>query len=334
MNFHLLITGPPGSGKSQTAVAIVYNLHKNSLTSGKKKKRKQILVCANSNNVCDDLSRKISGFTGLKVVRVVSKKREESYSSDLSAHQMAKVGTEKKLANYQELTGDDTSDMLESDKKRAKRQRGRELNRILDEADVIVTTCSMAGAELLRRKDFKILVIDEAAACREPELIVPLNKGVQKLVMIGDFQQLPPVIKSQEAAEYGLEQSLMQRLVNLGNYYALLDTQYRMHPLLSRFPSQHFYGGLLKDGVSEQDRLLPEKFRWPTSWPTFFLHCNEREQRSGPSYMNQQQGVVIGEVVERLVSSGIRPDQIGKAAVSRRTKTLKSRKSRMVSSNL
>ena len=28
----------------------------------------------------------------------------------------------------------------------------------------------------------------------------------------------------------------------------ILDTQYRMHPNISKFPSKHFYGGLLLDG--------------------------------------------------------------------------------------
>lgn len=272
------------------------------------------MVCAASNNVCDDLARKISEFTGLKVVRVVSERKVESYSSDFSVHQMIKEpGSESKLANFLELAGDDESEMLESDRKRYNRLRERYLNRILDEADVICTTCSMAGAGKLERKKFKILVLDEAAAITEPELIIPLNKGVQKLVMIGDFQQLPPVIKSQTAAENGLEQSLMQRLVNLDNYYVLLDTQYRMHPLLSRFPSERFYGGRLKDGVSAQDRLLPDsKFKWPTNGPAIFYPCDEPEQELGHSYLNPEQGVVIGKLVARLVNSGIRPNQIGK----------------------
>ena len=36
----------------------------------------------------------------------------------------------------------------------------------------------------------------------------------------------------------------------------LLDTQYRMHPLIAEYPSAHFYSGLLRSGIAAQDRPL------------------------------------------------------------------------------
>ena len=38
----------------------------------------------------------------------------------------------------------------------------------------------------------------------------------------------------------------------------LLDTQYRMHPLIADYPSRQFYQGLLHSGISAQDRPLPK----------------------------------------------------------------------------
>lgn len=38
----------------------------------------------------------------------------------------------------------------------------------------------------------------------------------------------------------------------------LLDTQYRMHPLIAEFPSDTFYNGRLKSGVTAEERPLPK----------------------------------------------------------------------------
>ena len=37
----------------------------------------------------------------------------------------------------------------------------------------------------------------------------------------------------------------------------LLDTQYRMHPAIADFPSRMFYKGLIKTGLSAEERPLP-----------------------------------------------------------------------------
>lgn len=48
----------------------------------------------------------------------------------------------------------------------------------------------------------------------------------------------------------GLSQSLFERLVVLGIRPIRLQVQYRMHPVLSEFPSNLFYDGTLQNGVT------------------------------------------------------------------------------------
>jgi len=48
-----------------------------------------------------------------------------------------------------------------------------------------------------------------------------------------------------KAAKAGLNQSLFERLVCLGIRPIRLQVQYRMHPVLSSFPSMTFYEGSL-----------------------------------------------------------------------------------------
>lgn len=127
------------------------------------------------------------------------------------------------------------------------------------------------------------------------------------------------MIKNRQAIEKGYDQSLMLRLNMLGNRSHMLNRQYRMHPQLSRFSREMFYDSLLKDGVTEQDRVLPNcTLKWPTNKPMFFYSCREEEQVSmtGRSYLNRKEGMVIAKIVLQLVLSGITASQIGKRTVA------------------
>lgn len=48
--------------------------------------------------------------------------------------------------------------------------------------------------------------------------------------------------------------SAFQRLCASGITPYLLNLQYRMHPGISEWPSQHFYQGKMLNGVTEVDR--------------------------------------------------------------------------------
>ncbi|KAI5369436.1 Putative helicase Sen1, P-loop containing nucleoside triphosphate hydrolase, DNA2/NAM7 helicase [Septoria linicola] len=137
--------------------------------------------------------------------------------------------------------------------------REQELNRkraqqaVLDEAHVICATLSGSGHDMFSGLsiEFETVVIDEAAQCVEMSSLIPLKYGCVKCVMVGDPKQLPPTVFSKEAAKFQYEQSLFVRMQNNhpGEVH-LLDTQYRMHPDISVFPSRTFYDSLLKDGPS------------------------------------------------------------------------------------
>jgi senataxin len=139
------------------------------------------------------------------------------------------------------------------------RQAGREseLNRkkaqqaVLDKAHVICATLSGSGHDMFQSLniEFETVIIDEAAQCVEMSSLIPLKYGCVKCIMVGDPKQLPPTVFSKEAARFQYEQSLFVRMQNnFANEVHLLDTQYRMHPDISVFPSRTFYDGLLKDG--------------------------------------------------------------------------------------
>lgn len=77
-----------------------------------------------------------------------------------------------------------------------------------------------------------------------------------QLILVGDHCQLGPVVMCKKAARAGLSQSLFERLVVLGIRPFRLEVQYRMHPELSRFPSNFFYEGSLQNGVCAGNNLI------------------------------------------------------------------------------
>ena len=62
--------------------------------------------------------------------------------------------------------------------------------------------------------------------------------------------------------------SLFERLVHAGVEPCLLDTQYRMHPAISQFPSDCFYAGKIADGITAAHRPDPKGLDWPR-WVTW-----------------------------------------------------------------
>jgi senataxin len=135
--------------------------------------------------------------------------------------------------------------------------RQNEINRrkfqqeIIDGAHVLCATLSGSGHDMFRNLnvEFETVIIDEAAQCIELSALIPLKYGCTKCILVGDPNQLPPTVLSRSAQSYGYEQSLFVRMQkNFPNDVHLLDTQYRMHPEISRFPSEQFYDGKLLDG--------------------------------------------------------------------------------------
>ena len=124
---------------------------------------------------------------------------------------------------------------------------------ILDGAHVLCATLSGSGHDMFRnlQLDFETVIIDEAAQSIELSALIPLKYGCSKCIMVGDPKQLPPTVLSREAARFQYEQSLFVRMqANSPKNVHLLDTQYRMHPEISSFPSRAFYDSRLVDGPS------------------------------------------------------------------------------------
>lgn len=302
-----LIQGPPGTGKTVTSATIVYQLVKQN--GG------PVLVCAPSNTAVDQLTEKIHK-TNLKVVRLCAKSREaiDSPVSFLALHnQIRKMEGNTELQKLQQLK-DETGELSSVDEKRYRALKKMSEKELLEAADVICCTCVGAGDPRLARLKFHSILIDESMQATEPECMVPVVLGVKQLILVGDHCQLGPVVMCKKAARAGLSQSLFERLVVLGIRPFRLEVQYRMHPELSRFPSNFFYEGSLQNGVSAEERKLKIDFPWPIiERPMFFLVTQGQEEiaGSGTSYLNRTEAANVEKIATKFLRAGVKPEQIG-----------------------
>jgi len=151
---------------------------------------------------------------------------------------------------------------------------------VLDSIPVIGSTCMGVAA----KHDFTdiiydVVIVDEAGQIPIFDLLVPLTRA-KKVILIGDHLQLPPMDandfaryfatreKTEKGADYDTVLQEVSRWFNtslfemlyeaktLAHAREMLDTQFRMHPQISRFISQNFYHGQYKAGVTEQQRSL------------------------------------------------------------------------------
>jgi regulator of nonsense transcripts 1 len=303
-----LIQGPPGTGKTVTSATIIYHLAK--VNGG------QVLVCAPSNVAVDQLCERIHR-TGLKVVRLTAKSREDVESSVgfLSLHEQVRMNdSNHELTKLTQLKSE-LGELSSQDEKKFKALTRAAEREILSNADVICCTCVGAGDPRLAKMKFRTVLIDESTQSAEPECMIPLVLGCKQVVLVGDHQQLGPVIMNKKAAKAGLNQSLFERLVCLRLTPIRLNVQYRMHPCLSEFPSNMFYDGTLQNGVTMQQRLRRDvDFPWPVADTPMMFWANlgnEEISASGTSYLNRTEASNVEKIVTRFFKAGVKPADIG-----------------------
>ncbi|WWD17087.1 hypothetical protein CI109_101524 [Kwoniella shandongensis] len=263
-----LVQGPPGTGKTRVIIETI------KLLKHHWEVPHPILVTAHTNVAVDNLLSGLRAY-GVKALRMGTMERvpedmhQWTMDKQLAQHplyiqyEMLRAQREK-LVELAKKNGDGR--LKGEDAKKAAELGGRiwsmketMTREILVDADVICTTCLSAASRQLQAIDFPIVFLDEASMATEPLSLVPLMKGSSHVAIIGDHKQLPPVIISPEAHAGGLATSLFERLIHERHIPSImLDTQYRMHPLLSSFPSKTFYSGLLKDGTPAEARPAPE----------------------------------------------------------------------------
>ncbi|XP_029472882.1 RNA helicase Mov10l1 isoform X1 [Rhinatrema bivittatum] len=277
-----ILFGPPGTGKTVTLIEAVLQIHYSLSDS-------RIMICAPSNSATD----------------LVCLRLHESQMLEPGA--MVRVNASSRI---EETIHDAVKPYCKDGEDIWKASRFR----------IVICTCSSAGMFYqigLRIGHFTHIFVDEAGQASEPECLIPLGLMSEEngqVVLAGDPWQLGPVIKCRLAKAYGLNVSLLERLMTrpmyqrdqktygaCGSYNPLLVTKlvknYRSHPALLELPSKLFYhreleacakGAVVNAFLSWEK--LPRK-----GFPLIFHGVRGSEMREGsnPSWFNPTEAVHI-----------------------------------------
>ncbi|XP_053381191.1 putative helicase MOV-10 [Mercenaria mercenaria] len=312
-----LIFGPPGTGKTVTVTEAIRQVYYC-------KRDAKILVCCPENAAADFVMRNLINTNQAGTVNMADIYRLYAVSRDIITVP-ASIKDSKRL-NYDEFEGE----FFYPAKVELKRYK------------ILIVTLSTAGrlvSAAFPRNHFTHIFIDEGAHATEPECIVPItglldsrSETCGQLIIAGDPKQLGPILRSETALKFGLDQSILERFINNVDGYMKTDSKYnqyyitkfirnyRSHEAIIHVPRELFYD---KELECHGDPMilncmtgwehLPNK-HFPVIFHSVFGK-SEREETS-PSFFNRDEISQVEKYLNMLLKEKkggvrIKPSDIG-----------------------
>jgi DNA polymerase alpha-associated DNA helicase A len=346
-----LIHGPPGTGKTHTLIELILQMVQRKL---------RVLVCGPSNISVDNIVERLAPKK-VSVVRIGHPARllpsVLEHSLEVLTHTSEAAAIvrdvrkeiDQKQASIRKTRFGREKRAIYDDLKQLRREfREREskcVDNLVRESSVVLATLHGAGGHQLKNQKFDVVIIDEASQALEAQCWISMLSA-SKVVLAGDHLQLPPTVKSKDAAtrkitykegtggfqgEMSLETTMFDRLLSIHGegIKRMLTTQYRMHEAIMRFPSDELYESklmagevvkarLLKDlpyKVDETDDTKEPLIFWDTQGGDFpektdDKEVGQKEALLGESKSNEMEAMVVAKHVDNLVQSGLKPEDI------------------------
>ncbi len=254
-----IIWGPPGTGKTYTLAQIAIKLME---------KGKRVLIVSQSNMAVDTAILQIKNVlvtSGVeeyegKVIRYgmsrspeLMKDNKELLSWDLAFMQMPDL-----KERYDQLSeeinrkrsNDDNKDFepLLQERNKITALIGEREKEILNKSLIVATTATKATInKSFEENKWDVVIFDEVSMAYVPQIIVAASLAEEKLVLLGDFRQLSPIVTCPANTE--LKKDIFSYLhvtdlsgnVRKHHWLSMLNKQWRMHPEIASFVNERNY---------------------------------------------------------------------------------------------
>eukprot|EP01137_Pigoraptor_chileana_P036265 Opistho-2@31535 len=200
---------------------------------------------------------------------------------------------------------------------------------------VVATTCLGISHPLFMRRSFDVCIVDEASQITEPVCLGPLQLA-RCFVLVGDHNQLPPLVVSAKARDEGLAVSLFRRLHDAHpRAVAALEHQYRMNADILLLTNTLIYNNRLKCGtpaVAQSSLAIPNPAALPSfqsqpavgaNWLRDLIDPARKvvfvdtdlvpapESKFGDSVRNDIEAALVAQLASGLVACGVPPSSVG-----------------------
>ncbi|MWV40689.1 AAA domain-containing protein [Natrialba sp. INN-245] len=269
-----LIHGPPGTGKTYTIARTVRAMVE---------RGERVLLSAFTNRAVDN------------ALEAVLEQLDGVVDADRIVRVGSKSGVREDMEPYRlERAGDPAERVAE-----------------LQNAQIVAATTATCGSRIMKEQSFDAALVDEAAQLTEPGTFAAVNLA-DRFVLVGDHEQLPPVVR----AENDLTESLFERLVErYPDAGVMLDRQYRMNQRIQAFASREFYDGQLRPATPDvagrtledledvSREVLPADLRDSVA----FVGVEGDDGR----YTDDEEAARIAEIVRAYEEAGLERSEIG-----------------------
>ncbi|RZC34552.1 DNA replication ATP-dependent helicase/nuclease DNA2 [Asbolus verrucosus] len=309
----LLIKGMPGTGKTATIVALVQLLLE---------LNKTVLITSHTHSAIDNICIRLQKY-GIEFLRLGSESRIDKNLKSRSEASLTKGCTTPE-----------------------------QLQETYNSFKVIAVTCLGSNHPLLSKRSLDFCIVDESTQVLQTSVIRPLSVA-KTFVLIGDPDQLAPVVKNRAAANAGMTETLFERLSVNADGIISLNLSYRMNKIITNLANVLTYKGQLQtanDHVANKTLAVPNiecvkssyqdspwllkaldtsleasvrfidtgpVWQLPQNSGKFFKNYAFLDNLDTDNFINVHEIVIVATLVNALIKGGVTSSDIGVIATYR-----------------